>query len=300
MPETQNLVYVNITSEGARLNPQTLDSEDHALAMFLMWRSNDTTMQAKVVGIETVKHYFNTAEGQKWEEEESLVIQFGPLLGYVPLSESAVRNRRQMQRYVGRYIAVIPDRFNPHSDGKSLLLFSRKRALELMQGANQDKITVGATWTGVIMMRTAQGYIVNIGGFRAWLPLSLVSYSLVKPNELQIGEMVEVKITERVRRIEGRIRTIVVSRRDATPNPYDQHASKYSRGGEYLAEVRVLNGRVGYATLPDGVTVRFNFGQERDALRSGTPVLVRINRANTEEKLFEGAIISVISQAVLS
>lgn len=293
---SDNYVYVNITSEGARINPQALDSDEHALSMFMHWRSNDTTMQAEVVGSERVKYYHNTAQGQQWKEEDALVIRFGPLMGYVPFSESGLRNNNQFVRYMGRYIAVIPDRFNPNSDGKSLLLFSRQRAIELMQGANLTQIQVGQTWTGVITMATAGGYIVNIGGYRAWLPLSLVSYSLSKTNQLHPGELVEVKITDRIKRENGRLR-IVVSRRDAVPNPYDVHAGKYSTGGSYLAEMITLNGRAGYAAFSDGVTVRVQSGRtERDALRPGTRVLVRIRRAVPSEKLLEGVLTSVISQ----
>ena len=291
-----NAVYVNITSEGARVNPQILDSEEHALSMFMLWRSNDTTMQAEVVGIERVKYYLNTSDGQQWKEENALVVEFGPLLGYVPLSETGLRNERQMFRYIGRYIAVIPDRYNPNSDGKALLLFSRQRAIELMQGANLNQLQVGETWTGVVTMRTAGGYMVNVAGYRAWLPMSLVSYSLSKATDLEIGEMIQVKITDRVKRQEGTLR-LVVSRRDAVPNPFDIHGNKYAAGGSYLAQMVTLSGRSGYATLNDGVQIRVVPGRtERDALRPGTRVLVRIRRVNAQEKVLEGTIAQVISQ----
>lgn len=294
MSEKQNPVYVNITSEGARLNPQTLDSDDHALAMFLMWKSNDTVFQARVIGYETIKHYYNGTEGQIWKEEEALVVQFGPSVGFVPISESGgLNNVRQFTRYVGRYISVIPDRFNPNVEGKPLMLFSRSRALQLMKGANEAKIRPGTPWTAVVISRTPVGYIVNIGGFRAWLPLSLVSHTVAKPNEFALGDMFEVQITESTRQVRGS-RLLVVSKRDATPHPYDIYALQYRINGVYLAEIKSVLGRSGYAVLPTGVTVRVQARDDRDVLRTGTRVLVQIHRTNAKEKVFEGIVSDVL------
>lgn len=287
-------IYVNITSEGAKINPQVLDHEDHALAMFLMWKSNDTVVQAQVTGFEKVKHYYNGSEGQIWKEEDALVIQFGPSIGFVPVSEAGgLNNVRQFSRYVGRYIAVIPDRFNPNVEGKPLLLFSRSRALQLMQGANEEKIRPGSSWTAVVSNRTPAGYIVNIGGFRAWLPLSLVSHTVAKPNEFALGDTFEVKIMESSRRVGGS-RLLVVSKRDASPHPYDLHASQYRQNGVYLAEIKTISGRLGYASLPTGVTVRVQARGEREVLRTGSQVLVQVRRDNPKDKVLEGIVTDVL------
>ncbi len=286
-------VYLNITAEGARINPQQFDSDEHALMMFMSWRSNDTVVQALVTGSERIKYYLNKADGQEWHEEESLMIRFGPLIGHVPLSESGLPSADRFTRYYNRYIAVMPDRFNPGTGERPILLFSRQRAQEAMQNANVSKITPGTTWTGVIYRRLPRGYMVNVGGFPTWLPLSLVDFNVVKPRELQIGEMVTVKVTD-----QRSGNTIVVSRKDAMENPYDLHKGKYVRGGNVLAQVRVLRGPNGYAVLHDGVNVRFRRGGEREMLRTGTWVNLRITGHNDEEKVLIGTVLDVVPEPV--
>lgn len=285
-------VYLNITAEGARINPQTFDGDEHAVLMFWSWRSNNTIVQAIVTGRERIKYYYNKANGeQEWHEEEALMIRFGPLIGHVPLSESGLTNASKFSRYNNLYIAVMPDRFNPGSNrgDRPLLLFSRRRALEAMQKANLEKLKPNTTWTGVISFQFPRGYVVNVGGFRTWLPLSLVDFNVVNPRELEIGEMVEVKITENK---QGKL--IVVSRKDATENPYDLHKEKYVNGSTVIAQVRVVQGTNGYAALHDGVGIRFRRGGEREIFRLGTWISLRITGRNEEEKTLTGIVEDVI------
>jgi hypothetical protein len=287
-------VYLNITAEGARINPQNFDGDEHALMMFMSWRSNDTVVQALVTGSERIKYYLNKAGGeQEWREEEALMIRFGPLIGHVPLSESGFLNPNQFSRYYNRLIAVMPDRFNPGTGDRPLLLFSRQRAREAMQNANLPKMTPGTNWTGVIARRLPRGYIVDVGGFSTWLPLSLVDFGVVQPREMEIGEMVTVKITD-----QRSGRTIVVSRKDAMDNPYDLHKGKYANGGNVVGQVRVVRGFNGYAVLHDGVSVRFRRGGEREMLRTGTWVSLRITGRSDEEKVLLGTIQDVLPQPV--
>lgn len=294
MSENQNAVYVNITSEGARLNPQILDDHEHAIAMFLVWRSNETVMQSKVVTTDaTVKYYVNTASGQEWKEEPALTIEYGSLFGYVPLSESGFRNIRQMERYFNRYVAVVPDRYVPNSDGESVLLFSRRRALDIMQGANLNKIVPGTTWTAVVTARTPVGYTVNIGGYRAWLPLSLVDHHVVEPYTMQLDEMVQVKVTENV--TNGNSRRLIVSKKDATQSPFDIGHEKYRLNARYAAEILKFRGRFGYAALPEGILVRVQQSSDaRGAMRTGTPVKVRLKRRSVEDKMFIGEVEDIL------
>ena len=288
------MVYVNITSEGARVNPQILDDHDHAIAMFLAWRSNDTVMQTRVITTDAkVKYYVNTASGQEWREEPALTIQYGALFGYVPLSESGFGNLRQMDRYFNRYVAVVPERFIPNSDGESVLLFSRRRALEIMQGANLNKIVPNAIWTAVITARTAFGYSVNIGGYRAWLPLSLVDHNVVEPYTLQLDDMIQVKITEHLTR--GNSRRLIVSKKDATQSPFDLGHEKYRLNARYAAEIIKFRGRFGYAALPEGILVRVHQSHdERNVIRPGAHVRVRLKQRNVEDKMFIGEVEDII------
>ncbi|SFU96048.1 hypothetical protein [Alicyclobacillus macrosporangiidus] len=287
-------VYLNITAEGARINPQQFDSDEHALMMFMSWRSNDTVVQALVTGSERIKYYFNKQDNQQeWREEEALMIRFGPLIGHIPLSESGIANARQFPRYYNRLIAVMPDRFNPGTGERPLLLFSRRRAREAMQNANLPKMSPGTNWTGVIARRLPRGYIVDVGGFSTWLPLSLVDFGVVQPRELGIGEMVTVKIMP-----ERSGKTIVVSRKDAMDNPYDLHKGKYINGSHVVGQVRVVRGSNGYAVLHDGVSVRFRRGGEREMFRTGTWVSLRITGRNEEEKVLLGTVEGVIAQPV--
>ncbi|MCF8567413.1 hypothetical protein LLE49_22080 [Alicyclobacillus tolerans] len=291
---SENPVYVNITSEGARLNPQILDNHEHAIAMFLVWRSNDTVMQTKVATTDTtVKYYVNTSNGQEWKEEAALTVQYGSMFGYVPLSESGFRNLRQMERYFNRYVSVVPDRYVPNSAGESVLLFSRRRALEIMQGANLNKIVPGTTWTAVITARTAVGYTVNIGGYRAWLPLSLVDHHVVEPYSLQLDEMIQVKITENV--TQSNSRRLIVSKKDAMQSPFDLGHEKYRLNARYAAEILKFHGRFGYAALPEGILVRVQqSSDERGAMRTGTPVKVRLKRRSMEDKMFIGEVEDIL------
>lgn len=288
------MVHVNITAEGARLNPQILDDQDHAIAMFLVWRSNDTVMQTRVITTDAkVKYYVNTANGQEWKEEPALTIQYGSMFGYVPLSESEFRNLRQMDRYFNRYVSVVPDRFIPNSDGEPVLLFSRRRALEIMQGANLNKIVPDTTWTAVVTARTASGYTVNIGGYRAWLPLSLVDHHVVDPYTLQLDDMIQVKITEHV--TTGNSRRLIVSKKDATQSPFDVGHEKYRLNARYAAEIIKFRGRFGYAALPEGIMVRVQQSHdERNVMRPGAQVRVRLKQRNVEDKMFIGEVEDII------
>lgn len=287
---SENFVYVNITSEGAPLNPQTLDDERHATNQFLMWASNDTVMQLQVISTnDRVKYYLNTANGQEWKEEPAIAVQFGPFFGKIPWSESGFRTERLAERFFGRLIAAVPDRFLPNVDGENILLFSRQRALEIMRNANVSKAVAGAVWTGVITRRSPYGYMVDVAGVQAWMPLTYVDYGLTKPYTLEIGEMIEVKITGNL--TGGRIKRMVVSRRDAQPNPYDLFHQKYSTGVSYPAEVFMVTGRSGMAALPDGVKVQIRQRDDtRSTIRTGSKVKVRLRRKMDKEKMFTGEV----------
>ena len=290
--EQQFPTYLNITAEGAQINPQIFDNDEQAMAMFFSWRSNDTILQTRVIGSEVIKYYFNKANGEKeWHEEPAWMIRFGPLIGHIPLSESKISNSERMSRYYMRFLAAMPDRFNPGTGERPLLLFSRRRALEAMQKANLSKLNPGVTWTGVVTERFPRGYIIDVGGFHMWLPLSLVDYQVVQPKTLALGEMIEVKITENRNK-----KLMVVSRKDAQENPFDHHQEKYVQGSRAIGQVRVLQGLIGYAVLDDGISVRFRRGIERHILRTGTYVTLRLLRKITEEKVFEGIVEDIVSQ----
>ncbi|EPZ47890.1 MULTISPECIES: S1 RNA-binding domain protein [Alicyclobacillus] len=284
----EDVVYVNITSEGAQLNPQTLDDERHATNMFLMWASNDTVMQLQVMSTnDKVKYYVNTANGQEWKEENAITVKYGPVFGKIPWSEAGFANERQAERYFNRFISAVPHHFIPNVDGESVFVFSRQRALEIMRNANVSKVVAGATWTAVIKRRNDYGYIVDVSGNDMWLPISLVDHKVSKPYELEIGEMIEIKITSNT--TEGRIRRVIVSRRDAKPNPYDLYHQKYSTGVSYPAEVSSVSGRTGMAVLPGGVMVRIRQREDtRGTLRTGSHVKVRLNRKSEKDKMFIG------------
>lgn len=281
-------IYINITAEGALLGKETLQTEEEAQNAYFQFRSNNTIVQARVVGYETIRHYHKTAEGQQWHEEPALIVAFGQLLGHIPLSESGMRHTASWPRIVGQYLACMPDRFHT-AEGRTLYLFSRGRALEAMQKANLDKVRPGVTWTGVIRRRNNYGYLVDVGGFEAFLPLSHVSYDVNAPHVLQRGDMIDVKILQQD---EGRKRTrLIVSRREAQANPYDVRKHQYTAGSIWSGTVRGMRGNVLYAYLHDGVLCRSVVAAERTVFRMGDKVLIRVHRCDDDQKLIVGSLV---------
>lgn len=282
-------IYVNITAEGALLNPQNIESEDQAYVSFLQFRGNNTVSQTKVIGIERVKYYLNQEGRQEFKEEWAAVVEFGPVFGYVPLPFSGESDREALTSLIDHRIAVVPLTMNPNA-GQMLLIFDRVRALEIMQSANLDKLKPEIEWTGVVTGVSRKGYLMDLSGFRAWLPNGLVEHGVHQPMSLKRGDMFPVKVLRRTEK-----NRLVVSRRDAIPHPFDRYKDRYHKNGQYLAEIKTLGLYGVYAVLGDsGVSVQLRRGEERGVLDVGTKVLIRLTGKVEAEKLFEGKIEEVI------
>ena len=282
-------IYLNITAEGAKINPQTIESDEYADYAFRALRGNNSVIQARVMGVGRVHYYLNEKTGQNFKDEQSIAIDFGETYGYVPLSYSGVPNKDGLERLRGRFISVVPLVANPNVNGERIFIFDRVKALETMKNANVDKIKPDVEWTAVVSRASRLGYFVNIGGFNAWLPNRLVSYDTHEPMTLGLGEMFPVKV---LRRVNNRL---IVSKRDAEPHPFDKAKNKYRTGFTYIAEIKNVRVNDAFGVLDEtGIPVRLKKGEGRVLLHDGSKVVIRLTGKNDEEKLFEGRIESAI------
>ncbi|MFD1676074.1 hypothetical protein [Alicyclobacillus fodiniaquatilis] len=284
-----NTIYVNISAEGALLNPEKLEDREQCFATFFQFRTNRTVFQAKAVGIENISYHVNQNGEQLHKREDAIVVEYGPFHGYVPISESGYRAASAFVGVLDKYISLVPEHYVP-VDGREIFIFSRTKAVDLMKRANDGKLTNGTDWTAVVRRESEQGYLVNVGGFPAWLPNALVDWTIKdgKAPKLNVGDTIDVKIRDRNRR------RMIVSRRDALGNPFDSNRQKYNPRGRYLAEIVSINALNVYGRFNDGTTVLMRRNAGRDVLRVGAQVLCRLTGVNDERKLFEGAIERIV------
>lgn len=284
-----NSIFLNISAEGAQLNPQIIEDRDQAFQTFMQFRLNRTVFQVKAVGIDVVRYYTNENDTREDKQEEAIVVEYGPLHGYIPLSESGYRGSAPFVSALGKYVSVVPERFVT-IDGRDTFIFSRSKAIDQMRRSNDDKLKKGINWTGVVRRSSQQGYLLNVGGFAAWMPNSMVDWTYVDGQDpkLQVGQTIEVNIRERQNR------RMIVSRRDTMINPFDDNRLKYSLRARYVAKIVTISGLNVYGRFQDGVTVLMRRNTGRDVLRVGASVLCRLTGVNDERKLFEASIERVV------
>lgn len=246
-------------------------------------RQNRTIIEGVAAGIE--EHNLHE------ETIPCLVVMFDHIKGLIPLPESGVNTRRQMERLVGLPVSV---KVIGIMREENLVLLSRKQALEHMFNVTWPRLEVGK-----IEPATVRGFLGNPGykckialldvtGVPGYLFADDASWSFIDDmrEEFAIGQSLRVKIIKK----DEEKKRVRASLKELLPDPWPSVPERFKVGNSYVGRVSGVVEYGVYVNLSPGVDV-LSRHMPFVRVRKGDRVTVRINRIDTEKRRIRGTII---------
>lgn len=187
--DSATTVYVNTRAEGARIGPQELNEQNIEFAAN-MWRRNKTVIHVKLMG----KGRIQSGEMAK----DVLIGNIGVAKIYLPFDQAALDRNQEPLTLTRHLVAVTIDAVDTSDEGNRVLLVNREAALESLRRINENRINVDDRAYGVVQRVVRGGYILNVGGYRAYLPRRY--YDWDRSALANVGDEFEVLILPSQRR----------------------------------------------------------------------------------------------------
>ena len=264
---------------------------------------NKRIIKGEVSAIETVE----LKQGDKNQQNElCMIVYFGDTIkGIIPAVESgimdktgknpetgAIRLKASMSNLMGRSVVFkvkIIDRQN------SIVLLSRKDALEHMKGITWKKIKVDDTVNAIVRRVNPYIAVLNIGGIEAMLPAKEMSHGWVWDARelLKVDDNIQVKITE----LDKDNNKLTVSLKAILSDKWPQAIMKYAKGGEYLGKVSGIKEYGVFINLESSVDALIRLPKSEKTLakmRTGMKVSIRISDIDNKQRRIQGTLVKIL------
>jgi ribosomal protein S1 len=168
---------------------------------------------------------------------------------------------------------------------KERLVLSATAAAAELEEQRLESLEQGSVVTGRVVNLVSFGAFVDLGGIQGLIHISNITWEKIDhPSEaLDIGEEVEVLIEK----VDLDRKRINLNRKEVLPNPWQQVAEKYEVGDLVEGTVTNTTDFGIFVALPIGVEGLVHESEildyQRDALKSGDEVLVRIIRIQADQ-----------------
>lgn len=212
---SNDCVFLNLNSksEGVMEKAELLDKDGNLTAkegdtikvFFVGFQNGEMRFTKKISGDKADKEMLENAyknripvEGRVEKEiKGGFEVKIGTTRAFCPFSQMGFRQKEEASFYVGKVLTFIIQEFK--ENGKNLLVSNRavqEIAYQDQIADLQKKIKVGMTVSGTIESIQSYGAFVDIGGFRALLPVSEISRTRVTDIEsvLYQGQKIDAQV----------------------------------------------------------------------------------------------------------
>lgn len=215
-------------------------------------------------------------------------VLLGKQRAFCPYSQMGYRRRLENAEYVGQNLTFRIQEYG--NNGRDIVL-SNKVLLEEEEKGNLlsffSRIKEGSVVEGTVVSLVPYGAFVDLGGFRALLPLSEISYARVKnlADVLKEGQKIKVKVLQ----IDTARSRVSLSMKALEKDPWDTASAKFPAGTKLTGRIsRVADFGV-FVELEPGVEglvhiSRLNVGRNtniRKVYRAGDPFAVVVDKIDT-------------------
>lgn len=173
------------------------------------------------------------------------------LRAFAPASQVDLKPGADLSPLVGKRLSFAVTQYA--KQGRDLVL-SRRATLEAEAKAHRDeaigKLEMGAVVDGVVKTVLGFGTFVDVGGVEGLVPREESSHNRGEaPSDVfKVGDTVQVKIV----RVDEKGK-LWLSRKAATPNPWDEVSKKYATGTKHTGKVARLQPFGAFIELESGI-----------------------------------------------
>jgi len=219
-----------------------------------------------------------------------LLVEFGFLTGFIPnshvpdcryLRDARLLNERKANK-VGQTISAKVLEIDMR---KERLVLSATAAAAELEDQRLENLEEGKVVKGRVVNLVTFGAFVDIGGVQGLVHISNITWEKIEhPSEaLSVGEEIDVLIEK----VDLDRKRINLNRKVALPNPWQQVTEKYDVGDLVEGEVTNTTDFGIFVALPIGVEGLVHESEildyQRDALKAGDEILVRIIRIQADQ-----------------
>jgi predicted RNA-binding protein with RPS1 domain len=214
-----------------------------------------------------------------------LLVDIGGIRGFLPASQARVPIGTAIETLVK---TRVPLKIIDIDQGRRRAVVSHRRAVEDERRARRTELLrsleVGQTREGVVVRLADFGAFVDLGGIDGLIPMRELAFERVD----KVGDVLAVgdKLPVQVLRIEENGKKISLSRKNALPDPWRDHADAVRRGavvqGKVVGkdprlQVEIAPGIVGMVRESDADPAQYEIGEEIEvAVRSADRATRRI------------------------
>lgn len=214
-------------------------------------------------------------------------IKLGNARAFCPYSQMGFRQKEEPAAYIGRTLTFKIQEYK--ENGRNILVSNRAVLEEEHRQRLADisrSIAVGAVVKGRVESLQSFGAFVDIGGFRALLPISQVGRGRVDDisEALQVGQEVEVEVIS----ADWERERVSVSLKSLMADPWDTAAQKYPAGSKHTGTIARVTDYGLFVTLEPGLDGLVHISELRGEGRN----------TNLRVKYKAGSSIDVVVKAV--
>ncbi len=294
---------LNMKSEGVADRAEFTDADgkltvkegDTVKVFFMGDKNGEMRFTAKISGDKADKTVLENAyksgipvEGHVEKEiKGGFEIKIGTSRAFCPYSQMGFRQKESPDFYIGK---SLPFKIQEYKEnGRNILVSNRvmgEESYEENLAKLQETLKVGSTVAGVIEAVQSYGAFVDIGGFRALLPVSEISHSRVADirSVLSEGQKIEAQIIK----LDWNNERISLSLKALERDPWDDVVRKYPADSKHEGAVSRIAEFGLFVALEPGVDGLVHVSELEDA-----------NRNTNLRKLYKiGDKLSVVVKAV--
>ncbi|MFP4345913.1 MAG: 30S ribosomal protein S1, partial [Anaerolineales bacterium] len=225
-----------------------------------------------------------------------LVVEFGQLRGFVPMSQligfsrirQAAERHRRLSSMVGEEILVKVIEVNRRR--RRLILSQRAAAKEWRRQRRQDlleELEPGQVRTGRLSQIADFGLFVNLGGLDGLVHVSELSWGRIENPEsvYDVGERLKVKVLN----VDKERQRIGLSIKALTPDPWESVEERYNEGDLVEGKITQMVDFGIFVELEPGIEGLLHNSEllsleQREELESGDRILVKIIRIESNRR----------------
>jgi predicted RNA-binding protein with RPS1 domain len=178
-----------------------------------------------------------------------LLVDVGGIRGFLPASQTRVESGTPIEAMVK---AKLPLKVIDVDTGRRRIVVSHRRALQDERRAKRNELlrslAIGQVREGVVVRIADFGAFVDLGGVDGLIPMRELAFERIEKasDVVKIGEKLQVEVI----RIEDNGKKIALSRKNALPDPWRDHAAVLKQGATVEGKVVAKDPRLQVELAP--------------------------------------------------
>ena len=269
--ENKRAIYINTFAEGSHgSDPFVLEKNELSLAAH-GWSRAKTIIHVHLIGI--------TNTTVKGITKPYLIGDLGIAKVMLPVDReySGIEANQDPMELTDRWICGMVESYDIKDEGNAFILINRVKGLERLRDLNKERVSkAGNRATGVIKGFRRGAYVLDVGGYTAFMPRYWYDWDDEKRNDGKLGEEFTVQIMP-----SSSTTQVIVSRRNAMPNPNTTTSLLLERRTMLRATVMYIRANVVMAEVYPGFQVSVDPINLREIPKQGDKVTVQVLGQNS-------------------